>query len=919
MSDQEILAATALWERGACLLVLLGALLLFGLDLRARSKGAPVAVGRLSERWEASLTPTRERACLLAILLGALLVRTLGWDRPLNLPYWFAQTTPLYVAELLREGTFGSWWRHLFTVYQQTEPHLSAVMLPVAALLQWLLDPSIHLPVLVGAFWGSAAVVLGWALGRRAGSKLFGLFFAAFIAVSLLQLVWSRLGGITIGAPAQLLLVLWCSFLAGRRRSAWLAVLAGVLAWSSLYQYYAARVSIPLALVALGCGTSASRAGPRKALQLGSLWIACFVVIYAALGAGVKETFWPEYAGYVGNKGEAGMLELIRHNVAPIRDQLVKTLRLYFASFRFSVTDESGWQWGMQYGGISLAPVALLGGLGLLAAAKRWRRNLLWLALLAAGLAVPLLSVATPRRLVIFDVGWCALASLGLCQLLDWRPLRSVAPSVPKLLVGAFFALALGWAFASISLLHRAAAPLEPLTSIPFANAAWINDGRSCWRCALAGHEWQKEIEQNRFVVLFDTDPSREDRTSPGGLPLHGKLAALAAGKPSSFVAFYPVVRNFDVEPPLIGPYYDAAAKDFASYLIERIEAAEPEEIVWHFETPTQWERWLARRLSAAGGVASEFETPLSPTPGLRIRTPWSGRAAVFAILRELAESPPASPGAAIALKEISSRAWPRRPLELAAPPADGDASDPEWIVRDWREIRFGELAAPVPFPGPDVIGFTTEVQSDGGKRIRYLLRGGSQVRYDSSDGERSEPALALPRSIGPYCAQWIGARWWIVDPIRGELLGSDAAGWRPEVREPRWIGIARGPHDELILASADQRIDVFDVATGRVLRSFPASVWPSLRLAYGECAALAVGADWYATFNPLLSRLTFYDLDGTQLASQALDRLLGLTTHRISSIGGRGDRLGIGVDYDELVKTFAVTRVPPAGARRPN
>jgi hypothetical protein len=163
---------------------------------------------------------------VLAILLGALLARTLFWDRPLNLPYWFAQTTPLYVAELLKQGTFWQWWGHLFTVYQQTEPQLSALMLPVATLFQVLLGPSLHLPVLVGAFWGLSAVLLGWALGRSATSKLFGLCFAGFIAVSPLQLVWSRTAESRSGERVSLL-VLWCSFLAGRRRSA-AALLAGV-------------------------------------------------------------------------------------------------------------------------------------------------------------------------------------------------------------------------------------------------------------------------------------------------------------------------------------------------------------------------------------------------------------------------------------------------------------------------------------------------------------------------------------------------------------------------------------------------------------------------------------------------------------------------------------------------------------------
>jgi hypothetical protein len=192
------------------------------------------------------------------------------------------------------------------------------------------------------------------------------------------------------------------------------------------------------------------------------------------------------------------------------------------------------------------------------------------------------------------------------------------------------------------------------------------------------------------------------------------------------------------------------------------------------------------------------------------------------------------------------------------------------------------------------VIGFAAEVGADGSKRVRYLTRGGSLVRYDPSSGERSESSLPLPQSAGPYCAQWIGGRWWVVDPIAGSLLTPDApAGWRPDLPGARWVGITRGPRDELILASADQRIHVFDVEKGTALRQFPATVGPSLQVSFGECAPLVAGADWYATFNHLLSRLTLYDLGGAQLASLPLGELLGLTTHRISSVGAQGTGSG--------------------------
>jgi hypothetical protein len=57
------------------------------------------------------------------------------------------------------------------------------------------------------------------------------------------------------------------------------------------------------------------------------------------------------------------------------------------------------------------------------------------------------------------------------------------------------------------------------------------------------------------MVILLDSDVYRENSTMPGGLPLYGKTAALAAGHPDRFLDYYAIMSNFDPLPaPRLGP-----------------------------------------------------------------------------------------------------------------------------------------------------------------------------------------------------------------------------------------------------------------------------------------------------------------------------------------------------------------------------
>jgi hypothetical protein len=95
MMAESIVAASPYAERIVAGSVLLLSLILVGISLLRPAAGADVL-----ERWEASLTPPRERALLLTILAATLLMRTVGWSRPLTSPFWFAEKTTLSVASV---------------------------------------------------------------------------------------------------------------------------------------------------------------------------------------------------------------------------------------------------------------------------------------------------------------------------------------------------------------------------------------------------------------------------------------------------------------------------------------------------------------------------------------------------------------------------------------------------------------------------------------------------------------------------------------------------------------------------------------------------------------------------------------------------------------------------------------------------
>src|SRR5262249_52976044 len=154
-----------------------------------------------------------------------------------------------------------------------------------------------------------------------------------------LQVTWARIGGIRIGAPAAVLFVLWTGWLVGLRGGVAMAFLVGIVAWCSVYFYFAARVGMALAPVALYFGW---RRSGRTGRRLGSLMIgtalgfAACMLLHHVTGPG--QSIWPSYmgsrSGYVGSRGERDLYDWIASTVETVRGQTRLALRSYFWSDR---------------------------------------------------------------------------------------------------------------------------------------------------------------------------------------------------------------------------------------------------------------------------------------------------------------------------------------------------------------------------------------------------------------------------------------------------------------------------------------------------------------------------------------------------------------------------------------------------------
>ncbi len=883
-------------ERG---LIVLGALIVLAIvvaSIRGRRRPVP-AIPPIPRRQELGL--------LLGIVVLAALLRTLFATSEQQPHLFFPEAGVVDAATLLVKGGLWTRWKVALSSTQVNWPQESAVMVPVNALAVATLGPSLELPQYIGSLCGILAVVLAWLVGRAVVSPAFGLAFAGLVAVSPLQITWARLGGLQIAAVPHTLLVLWLAHRAGSRRSVALALLAGVVAWTSVYDYYAARVAIPLSLLALLAGMRAAGSVRRQWLVL-PLCLGSGFAVAGVLAGGMPAlaSLWPRYAGYVGNRSEETYGEVLRSVHDNLKQQLVPAVRTYFwtgraedlnALWKLPATGPgTALDAGFAHGGLCLLPVALLGlvGLARLGALRAWY---LWIALALGGLALPVLSAPTARRFLIFDLAWCALAAHGVVVLARMRPLVEASPGARRtLFAGVVLALA-AWSGGGLGLLCAALPPAHG-TRIPFGESGF-GDGLTCLGCARDGRRWRHEIASGSSVVLVDSDEQRENPTSPGGLRLYGTLAALGAGRPERFIDLYSALRNVDREtalPSVRRLYADDVASPL-TYLDAQIRAGDAETVVWEFRDPTRWELELANRLQAAGGTpVSLAEPPLGVgaerpaeegVPPLQIRTPRSRWPEARAALEQFM-SLDADRGCATLVKRGSSDQDNDALSVLGSLPGQG--ANPSWIVGSYDFVSLGKLKLTVQEP----VAMGVETRDGSTPVVRLLDRHGGEMRIGKGIPAARTQVPALPGSIGHACAAFAHGTWWVVNALSGRLSAAPAPQW--PLPQGAWTGIAASG-DLLFLASAEQEIQVLDTGSGTIVRRFPAVVSPGWGVRLGDCSPIAVGNGWVATLSPQAARLSIQDETGKLLVREDLTKLLSLGTTGTSALAADGNYLAVG------------------------
>jgi hypothetical protein len=389
---------------------------------------------------------------------------------------------------------------------------------------------------------------------------------------------------------------------------------------------------------------------------------------------------------------------------------------------------------------------------------------------------------------------------------------------------------------------------------------------------------------------------------------VYGKIAALAAGARERFVEAYALMGNSDIEPPVLGAMFDSSSLTFADELAKRLERTAARRIVWHFERPTAWERWLADRLRAAGGELETFQTPLSPRDGMRITTPWERRDEAMAVIREIATGldPTASTCRCFGLNPSASSVGFGTVFLLATDDTGLDGP-PEWLLASWGDHRYGVQRFSA-WPTP--IGAQLVSTPDASRRVLLLGAHGELSSVDlPSLRTEVRPTVFRGLESGFDCAAHVDGHWWALEAFTGRLLSTHPAA--DAVPAGPWIGIAAGPANELVLASADQEILVYDLARKVEIARFPARVASAVRETIDECTPLAVGAGWIGIANLRTSVLSVYDRNGRDLGTARLDVHVPVS-RGLSTIGGAGHYLGVA--SGSIVRTFEV-RVDPACA----
>src|SRR5438046_98300 len=292
MDQATLLRASAIVERAAFVLSPLGLCALWLASRRMPAvEPAPDAPDQPVTAGEIGL--------LLCALSGALILRLLWWDRGIpGTLYGGEIITARADLALQKGGLWAQWWHLLRTSQPSSWSYDSAVIQPVVVLFQSIFPPAVHGIVRVGAFFGVAAVALAWVAGRLLHGRRFGLLLAGFVAVSPLQVVWSRLGYRAMAAVPHVLLAIALAALAARRGSWLLGALAGVVSYASVYGYEAARTAMPLTFLAFWAATRGSARRISRVAMLSVVVSLVILVLASTLPrATLREALWPRYPG----------------------------------------------------------------------------------------------------------------------------------------------------------------------------------------------------------------------------------------------------------------------------------------------------------------------------------------------------------------------------------------------------------------------------------------------------------------------------------------------------------------------------------------------------------------------------------------------------------------------------------------------
>lgn len=869
-----LLAATDILDRCFTLLAALGAAWLL-LDLaKDKLSGAP----RPDVPWlQVGLSRRVELSCLAIILFFSAVYRLTGLSHPLTPAFWDSLVNTLMVDKMMKGPGFLATFKPLITQYEGHSHFIyRGALLPIVTLLQRVLGPSLELQGYIGTVFSLSSIALAWVFGRLYRGPLFGVLFAAFLSTSLIQLVWSRVGGTYLGGIPHILGVLLLGFEAGRRNSIIFAILCGLLTWLSLLNHYQARVCFPLVYVALAAGAARHERAFRTIAVQGALVTLVLAAAYTGLNnGGLRTTFWPTMGGDVGNQGEATLHELIQKHLAPSAVRLWECMKIVFVAYRGSLW---GWGWGLENGGMLLMPAIIFGFVGLAFALVRITRDFLLLAITVLGMAISVLSEAQGRKLLVFDLGWQFLAAVGLYEVLHHRVLAARPWRTLVLAGGVGYALIGAWGFAAVGVTTLRAGTLAlPFRQFVLPVFGDRFDAPKTFRVAKLWEDW---IRQGLAVVYVNTD------NSANNFATYGAVAALAAGREAYFQSFYPLDPSAGLGSKNLSELF-GGDKPFPELLAQTLHETGARGVVWWFERPTRWQEWLIGEFARRGGTAQRWP-PASidgtwGTPSTYVVLEGAALAKALAALDALDIARDSGGNLCVELSPVEH--WPLpSPLVNAVARVRRTGTSEDWVVVAGDRLYSGRQMVQI---GGRVVG----VSSSEGTELAVMDATGTETRLSVDPLNLLQRQATTPRVpvqgrhfVGANCAAHVGNDWWSVDSLKGEVLSNQPTDWIPALP---WVGVAGEGSKRLILASADQRVMVLRPATQEVERVFPAHVWESYKLFdFGSCSVIRVLDGYIASFGMNNSLLALYTMSGDEVAALRLaDAVGGMIESGVTSV----------------------------------